>query len=98
MDMPDLFDGKARPAPTAREHRRQRKSAVARGYAAQPGTGPAGESCKTCVHLARQRFAKTYLKCALMRAVWTGGSGTDVKARSPACRRWRARTETETAD
>jgi hypothetical protein len=67
---------------------KKRSTPVPRGYAAQPGTGPAGETCKSCRHLYRNRLAKTYLKCALMQAVWTGGGATDVKARAPACRRW----------
>lgn len=58
------------------------------GYAAPPGTGPAGETCKSCAHLTRKVMSGTFLKCGLMRAHWTGGFGTDVLARSPACRRW----------
>ncbi|MDH4229985.1 MAG: hypothetical protein OEW11_09640 [Nitrospirota bacterium] len=58
------------------------------GYAAQPGTGPAGETCGTCRHLARVQKAKTYRKCGLMQKHWTGGRGTDVKSASPACRHW----------
>lgn len=65
-----------------------RKPTPKRGYAAPPGTGPAGETCKTCRHLRRRDMAKTYLKCALMEAVWTGGPGTDILAKAPACRRW----------
>lgn len=66
---------------------KQKKS----GYAAIPGTGPAGETCRSCEHLVRKEMSGTYLKCGLMRAHWTGGYGTDVLARSPACRRWEAR-------
>jgi hypothetical protein len=66
----------------------KRKSPEPKGYAAQPGTGPAGETCGTCRHLYRNRMAKTYLKCELMKAYWTGGAGSDIKARAPACRRW----------
>lgn len=57
-----------------------------RGYAAPPGTGPKGQTCGTCRHLYRNRMAKTYLKCSLMRSVWTGGAGTDILAKAPACR------------
>lgn len=63
------------------------------GYAAIPGTGPAGETCKTCDHLTRKVMAGTFLKCGLMVAHWTGGYGTDVLARSPACRWWEAKRE-----
>lgn len=59
-----------------------------KGYAALPGSGPQGETCKTCQHYTHRRFASTYRKCGLMRAHWTGGAGSDVKASSPACSRW----------
>lgn len=65
-----------------------RKTTQPKGYSAPPGTGPTGETCKTCRHLYRNRMAKTYLKCSLMRDHWTGGAGTDVRASSPACRNW----------
>lgn len=60
------------------------------GHAAIPGTGPDGETCGSCRHLYRRAMSKTYLKCGLMRAYWTGGEGTDVRARDAACRRWEA--------
>ena len=61
------------------------------GYIAQPGTGPAGETCKSCEHYCRLGgHAKVYLKCGLMRDRWTNGAGTDIKARSPACSKWEA--------
>lgn len=59
-----------------------------RGYAAAPGTGPAGETCKSCAHYSGHRMSKIYRKCGLMRAFWTGGPGTDIKAKSPACKHW----------
>ncbi|WP_375408557.1 hypothetical protein [uncultured Methylobacterium sp.] len=71
---------------------RERKRLTAprpKGYAALPGTGPAGETCRSCAHLVRKEMAKTYLKCGLMRPHWTGGTGTDVLARAPACRNWK---------
>ena len=58
------------------------------GHIAPPGTGPEGETCKTCKHLYRKSMAKTYLKCGLNSAKWTGGGGTDVRANDPACREW----------
>lgn len=64
------------------------------GYAAPPGTGPAGETCKTCANYThRDNVAGSYRKCWLMRDVWTGGPGTDILARSPACSRWEARDQ-----
>lgn len=65
------------------------------GYAAQPGTGPEGETCKTCKHLRRKSLAKVYLKCELMRPVWTGGAKTDIKAKSPACAKWEAQASSD---
>jgi hypothetical protein len=59
-----------------------------RGHAAPPGTGPEGETCRTCKHLARLQYAKVYLKCELRRPHWTGGAKTDIKARWAACSRW----------
>lgn len=66
----------------------RRKDPAPAGYAATPGTGPDGETCKSCRHYVRRQFAKTYLKCGLMAHAWTGGRKTDVLAASPACVRW----------
>ena len=57
-------------------------------YADVPGTGPAGETCKSCKHIARIKYANTYRKCELTRAGWTGGAGTDILASAPACSKW----------
>ena len=85
----DLFGLAAGPMLTEKQRRRLRtKSPQQRGYAAVPGTGPKGETCKTCQHIYRKRMSKTYIKCALMKRFWTGGAGTDIKAASPACRNW----------
>lgn len=56
------------------------------GYVAQPGTGPTGETCGTCEHMAGR--GGRYRKCQLNRARWTHGPKTDVLARSPACSKW----------
>jgi hypothetical protein len=66
----------------------KRKTTEPRGHAAAPGTGPAGQSCGTCRHLCRIKYAKTYLKCGLMKSRWTGGPGTDIRAKDAACARW----------
>jgi len=58
------------------------------GYAGRPGSGPDGETCKSCQHLVRNRQSKTYLKCGLMSAFWTASRRTDVLARSPAFQYW----------
>ena len=76
----DLFGEPCSPQPD-----RRRRNA---GYAAPPGSGPKGETCRTCLHFTRIRYAGTYRKCGLMRQHWTHGQGTDILARAPACNRW----------
>ncbi|AOJ09646.1 hypothetical protein [Burkholderia mayonis] len=72
------------------EARPGRKPTQPKGYAALPGTGPAGETCKTCAHRRStgNSHARVYWKCGLMQHHWTGGPGTDIRMRSPACRQW----------
>lgn len=62
-----------------------------RGHAARPGTGPKGETCGSCAHYTLRRLSKTYRKCALTKATWTGGPGSDIRARDPACSMWDVR-------
>lgn len=70
-------------------HEPKRKPTIRRGYAAPPGTGPAGETCKTCEHCVRcGHNNKHYLKCELRKPSWTHGEGTDILAKSPACSKW----------
>lgn len=68
----------------------KRKTPQPKGYAAPPGTGPAGETCKSCRHIYRVETGgrKAFRKCALIKA--TAGPGTDILAKAPACRRWEA--------
>lgn len=73
------------PAPIADGKRRK---TVLRGYAAAPGTGPKGETCRSCTHYALRQMGGTYRKCAKVKERWTGGPGTDILARSPACAYW----------
>ena len=65
----------------------KRKPTVKRGYAAQPGTGPDGKTCRDCAHKVTcgNHGGKSFIKCELRRATWTNGEGTDILARSPAC-------------
>lgn len=58
-----------------------------RGYAAAPGTGPAGETCKSCNNAVRTstRSDKTFWKCILLRRLWSASYGTDIRASAPAC-------------
>lgn len=62
-----------------------------RGYVDMPGTGPEGKQCRHCKHYAHQSgVAGSFPKCGLNRARWTGGRGSDILARAPACRRFEA--------
>lgn len=66
-----------------------------RGHAANPGSGPKGETCKTCAHCVRTQSpgGSTFFKCGLMRDHWTHGGGTDIRANDPACKEWKERSE-----
>ena len=63
-----------------------------RGHAAMPGTGPNGETCRSCLHSVCKSLAKNYWKCELAKARWTGGGATDVRLRDPACAKWSAKS------
>ena len=59
-------------------------------YPRKPGTGAQGESCRTCKNLSVKHYGATnYYKCALMND--TNGPGTDIRLKSPACKRWERR-------
>lgn len=59
------------------------------GYPAPPGTGPDGETCRNCKFKRVSPSATNhFLKCELMEQHWTHGKGTDIAAKSPACREW----------
>lgn len=54
-----------------------------------PGSGPQGETCGGCfLATRRRRGKKQWIKCARMAHAYTNGSGTDVKAKWPACAAW----------
>lgn len=84
--MPDLFASLPEHAAPEKPVRIKAKGL----YAALPGTGPEGETCRSCDNLSGKRMSRRYYKCELTRALWTGGPGTDVKVRSPACSKWKA--------
>jgi hypothetical protein len=63
-----------------------------RAHPARPGSGPKGETCGTCRHLARIQ-PKVYRKCALMRHLWTSSYGTDVRCKDWACERWEGKAD-----
>jgi hypothetical protein len=66
----------------------ERKSTPARGYVSPPGTGPEGETCKSCRHVVRRTCSRVYYKCGLARSIWTRGRGSDILMGSPACEKW----------
>jgi len=68
--------------------KRKRSNTKPNGHAGSPGSGPKGETCGTCKHLCRVQYAKTYLKCELVRSQWTHGPGSDVRAKDAACWKW----------
>lgn len=76
----------------------RRKPTKKNGYAAQPGTGPEGMTCKQCKHKhsfggPNGQTRKTFIKCELRRATWTNGEGTDILASSPACSKFEAKEQ-----
>jgi hypothetical protein len=87
IEMIDLFG--ERIVQEISESKSSRKPTQPKGFAWTPGTGPVGETCKTCEHaVGAGQTARTYYKCALMRHHWTAGPGTDIRLRSPACKYW----------
>lgn len=68
---------------------RKRKPTKPNGYAARPGSGPAGHTCGDCEH--KQRVcggSKVFSKCGLCERNWTHGPGSDIRVKSPACQFW----------
>jgi hypothetical protein len=91
IDMRDLAaKAPAHRAVLGAQDRSKRKPTVPKGYAALPGSGPEGKTCKDCKHKHTMSNTgnKSWIKCDLMRAAWTHGPGSDIRAGSPACRRF----------
>lgn len=103
--MTDLFGQEIfEPVILVDRHGNKKRSEIPKGYAAQPGTGPKGETCKTCKWYVSLRYHdKTYPKCGLKatRKViskpgqptrigvnWSHCYASDIRAKSPACRLW----------
>lgn len=62
-----------------------------RGYAADPGTGPDGETCGTCTHILRVKNwsgRKHWAKCGHPRGYRSHSTASDIKVRAPACLHW----------
>lgn len=63
-----------------------------RGYADKPGTGPAGETCKSCQHSYSGGTGRGgFPKCALTRACHTSSRRTDILMGAAACSKWAAK-------
>lgn len=58
---------------------------ISKGYAGNPGAGPAGEKCKTCKHITSNWYA---FKCGLVNWREIGGACTDIRINAAACQRW----------
>ncbi|NVJ90855.1 MAG: hypothetical protein HWE34_04315 [Methylocystaceae bacterium] len=65
----------------------------AKGYAWHPGTGPDGETCKTCRYPVDCGCNRTFYKCEMNKARWTNSRRTDILLKAPACRHWEAKIE-----
>ncbi len=63
---------------------------AAKGYARRPGSGPAGETCGSCIHAKgiKIRSGRVFYKCEIIKHRWTSGPGTDIRLKSPACEMW----------
>lgn len=85
----DLF-GQPVPVPIELKKKRGFYSTEKKGYAALPGTGPEGQTCRKCAHY---RTPWGFPKCGLMERYWTHGAGSDIKAASPACKEFKPKEE-----
>lgn len=70
----------------------KKSGTIPNGYAAQPGTGPKNETCGSCHHAFCLKYSRNYWKCELQRRAWTNGTATDIRLKSPACSKWRAKS------
>lgn len=77
---------------------KDRRYRNARGYAAPPGTGPAGETCRSCIHayLHHSSGSKNWYKCDLVKP--TRGAATDLRLKWAACSRWGKRNDLAGSD
>ena len=87
----DLFGEPIEPSRAAAK----RKGTRANGYGGTPGTGPAGETCKTCRFHVVKSMGKNYHKCLKARLAWTCGPGSDIRLRSPACWLWKPKEDSD---
>lgn len=94
--MKDLFGVELRDdAPKLTQFGKKKRDETPKGYAARPGSGPAGHFCRDCRHATKKSLAKNYWKCRLMVRSWTGGFKTDIRLKSPACEHWASKPQKE---
>lgn len=55
-------------------------------YAAAPGTGPAGKTCRSCAHKTYTGGRKWHPKCGLTK--YTHGDATTIRTSTPACKHY----------
>jgi hypothetical protein len=66
-----------------------RRSIIDKAHPYPPGSGPKGQFCSTCQKCVCRHFTrKRFYKCRVMMKTWTGGKGTDIRLKDPACRSW----------
>ena len=87
----NLF-GEVVPIPVLQVTGKPKRSNEAKGYPAPKGSGPQGETCRSCQHATCvPAYSKNYWKCGLLRASWTKGLGSDIRLKAAACRHWEAK-------
>ena len=84
--MPDLFPEMPSAVVVRPKYR-------AGGTPARPGSGPEGETCRTCANLFcwHWRGNRRYYKCKIIQHRWTSSYGTDIRLKYPACRFWKSK-------
>jgi len=90
----NLVDERMLPCGELTKQEKRRRKEICKGYVMPPGTGPAGETCRTCYHACKVNGgSKDYWKCGLNRHKWSGCAASDIRLKSPACRKWESKTE-----
>lgn len=86
-ELPDINTSLYARTPADLRREKNRKYSRPRGHAAPPGSGPKGETCKTCEHCTVHKGnSRSYTKCDLVKP--SNGPATDIRQKDPACSRW----------
>lgn len=90
MSTYDMFKGEFTVPPGESKTPGVNKTTMPKGYAADPGSGPDGFTCRQCKHyiIKYTQAGYTHPKCGLMRHRWTNGRGSDIKVSSPCCKKF----------